>query len=98
MDDWRNEAACLDRPADKTAEQWANVFYPRLRTVTRRKINVTDAYAQALAVCRRCPVADACLADAMATEGRWERSGMRGGLDPDERQLLADIQHERRAS
>lgn len=42
--------------------------------------------AQALATCQRCPVRDACLADALARDERW---GLWGGMTPSQRRRLA---------
>ena len=72
---WRDDAACLG---------WAPLFLPR----TDPGPSYAASTAQAKSICDRCPVRDACLADAMTTEGASDpraRAGVRGGLTPEER-------------
>jgi WhiB family redox-sensing transcriptional regulator len=66
---WRSHAAC--RHADP------DLFFPKPGDYVTA--------AEAIAVCRTCPVTDACLQDALDTR---ERHGIRGGLTPFERRKL----------
>lgn len=68
-DRWRDQAAC--RGAD------TELFYPT------EADDVTTA--KAVAHCQVCPVADACLTDALATGDRY---GIRGGLTERQRRAL----------
>ena len=68
-DGWRRRAAC--RHADP------DLFFP--------PVGDSQTAAAAVAVCRGCPVIDACLRDALAT---GERHGIRGGLTGIERRKL----------
>jgi WhiB family redox-sensing transcriptional regulator len=70
-EDWRLQAAC--RPLD------SDLFFPD------RAAYRTSDVARAKAVCRACPVREACLQAAM--DGR-ERVGIWGGLTPQERLKL----------
>jgi WhiB family redox-sensing transcriptional regulator len=74
--DWRDQAACRDeaKPVDPetffaNGDDWSSAG----NRARARK---------AKAVCRRCPVADACLLDAFARGDDW---AVRGGTIPDER-------------
>jgi DNA-binding CsgD family transcriptional regulator len=44
-----------------------------------------DLYAEAAAICKRCPIRDLCLQDALTETVQW---GYRGGMDPEARQAL----------
>lgn len=69
MTDWRAQAACLGMDP--------NIFHPE---------SMQDENAwKARRVCRDCPVAEACLRDALETEDRF---GIRGGLSPTQRTAL----------
>lgn len=76
-DDWRQRAAC--RGLDH------EMFYPVSR----------DGWetAEALGVCRSCPVRPACLDDALSLRDVW---GVRGGLTGGERDAL--LRRNRRAA
>jgi WhiB family redox-sensing transcriptional regulator len=76
--DWRWQAAC--HPLDP------ELFFPD------RAAYRTDEVARAKAVCRRCPVREACLRTAL---DRREKAGIWGGLTPEERTRLQ--RSERRA-
>lgn len=71
-DRWRDEAAC--RHTD------ANLFFPAGSTGF-----AVGQIADAKAVCRGCPVQDACLQYAFETN---QESGIWGGTDEDERRKL----------
>ena len=71
-DGWRDQAAC--RHTD------ANLFFPA--GSTGMAIDQIDA---AKAVCRACPVQDACLRFAFVTN---QEAGIWGGKDEDERRKL----------
>lgn len=71
---WREQAACRG----KTAQ-----FFP-VEASGRR-----DGYAAARAICARCPVVSPCLDEAIREETAWLRFGMRGGMDPKQRNLEA---------
>lgn len=77
--EWLTQAACAGM-ADATYAE-ADPFHPE---PNRGKPD----YREARSICEGCPVRQACLADAMATETKGERAGFRGGLTPDERQAL----------
>ena len=79
--DWRNDAACRDL-ASACWDPW----FPERSGESGDRARRRAAYADARAMCHRCPVKAECLADAIAT---GERDGMRGGLDPVERKALA---------
>lgn len=71
--DWRDAAACAGAETD--------VFFPHPKS--------GSDYREALAFCGRCPVADACLTDALLMErNNSDRHGMRGGLTPEQRARL----------
>ncbi len=70
-----------------------HVFFPIVTTPTvqLRRFDDEGFYAEtptaeARATCQRCPVRDACLADATARDERW---GLWGGLTPIQRRKLA---------
>jgi hypothetical protein len=44
-----------------------------------------DLYAEAAAICKRCPIRDLCLQDALTETVQW---GYRGGMTPEQRQAL----------
>ena len=69
------DAACIGKPP-----HW---FFPDDNGEANRS---RDGYLYALAVCRHCPVREACLDYAMAAErdARW-RFGVFGGMTPHER-------------
>ncbi len=66
---WRSKAACLDEPLD--------LFFPTAATGPMYAAEV----AAAKAVCRRCPVVEACLSDALV----HAPYGIAGGLTEAER-------------
>lgn len=70
--DWRHEAACRDEDPE--------LFFPIGTTGP-----AYDQTEMAKAVCRRCPVVDACLQWAMET---GQDAGVWGGLSEDERRAL----------
>jgi WhiB family transcriptional regulator, redox-sensing transcriptional regulator len=70
-EDWRLEAAC--RPFD------SELFFPDGAAYRNSDV------ARAKAVCRKCPVREACLQAAM--DGR-EKTGIWGGMTPQERMSL----------
>ncbi|MGP3684110.1 WhiB family transcriptional regulator [Streptomyces sp. IBSNAI002] len=73
--DWRDQAACLGK---------GTLFLPQ----NEFSLEAVASVAEAKRICARCPVLEACLADAMATEyGHVEngRAGVRGGLTIQER-------------
>lgn len=70
--DWRHRAACRDEDPE--------LFFP-IGNTGPALLQVEDAKA----VCRRCPVSEACLA--WATESGQE-AGVWGGLAEDERRAL----------
>jgi len=72
---WRDQAACLD--VDPEA------FFPASRYGHAYRAQV----AAALAVCRGCPVVDACREDAIAT--RDIEFGVRAAMTPEQRRELA---------
>lgn len=73
---WRNHAACYGEDPE--------LWFP-LGTDGRW----TAQIEQARAICHRCPVAEACLNDALREEGaRRDRHGIRGGLTDTERRQL----------
>ena len=69
---WRHDAACRDANAD--------LFFPTGSTGT-----AVDQIDTARAVCRRCPVQQACLQFALETN---QEAGIWGGKDEDERRRL----------
>jgi WhiB family redox-sensing transcriptional regulator len=71
--DWRRQAAC--RHADP------DLFFP--------KVGDHQTAAGAVAVCRSCPVIDACLRDALAS---GEHHGIRGGLTAIQRRKMLAAQ------
>lgn len=81
--DWRQDAACRDW-ADRLGHDTIDaLFYPG-KGATQRP---------AKKICATCPVNDACLDDALATEpSDAARYGIRGGLSPDERRTVAHLQ------
>lgn len=76
MDYWWEQAACIGKPI--------GYFFPEVEAHDKNRA----PYVYGMAVCRGCPVREACLADAMEAErdARW-RFGMFGGLTPHERWL-----------
>ncbi len=72
---WRQEAACLDTDA--------NLFFPIGTTG-----NAVDQIEAAKAVCRTCPVQNACLQFAFETN---QEAGIWGGKDEDERRRLRRV-------
>ncbi|MFF1341085.1 WhiB family transcriptional regulator [Streptomyces sp. NPDC058290] len=75
---WEDDAPCR--------EIGAAAFHPK-----GRGADLAAAEREAKAVCRRCPVADRCLALALEREGnadRYNRAGIWGGLNPQERAAL----------
>lgn len=83
---WWEEAACIGKPLD--------YFFPDVEPHDKAKA----PFVYGLAVCRNCPVRDACLDDAMRAEkdARW-RFGVFGGLTPHERWLYDPAWREGRA-
>ena len=79
---WRDSAACRDADSE--------VFFP----AGERGTNLGNGrrppdYREALRYCSACPVRDACLAEALASERTaGSRHGVWGGLTPDERLRL----------
>jgi WhiB family redox-sensing transcriptional regulator len=71
VSDWRMHAAC--QPFD------SELFFPD------RSAYKTNEVARAKAVCRQCPVREACLKSAMDNR---EKIGIWGGLTPEERAKL----------
>lgn len=69
---WRLHAACRDEDPE--------LFYPVGNTKPAR-----DQARQAQAVCRRCPVTQQCLEEALATP---ERDGVWGGTVPERRDRM----------
>ena len=69
---WRDQAACLDHPQE--------LWFPVGNTGT-----AIIQTAVAKAICRRCPVIEACLTWALDTG----ESGVWGGLSEDERRALS---------
>ncbi|MFJ3170604.1 WhiB family transcriptional regulator [Streptomyces roseus] len=80
---WRDDAACIGL---------GRLFLPdRVETIPSTPQGLRMV-AAAKRVCADCPVAEACLADAMAVEGGTDhhgRAGVRGGLTPQERTTKA---------
>ena len=77
MTGWRERAACLGESLE--------TFYPN-------RYNGTLSARTALALCERCPVRKACLAEAMSDElgaGLACRHGIRGGLTAQQRYVQA---------
>jgi WhiB family transcriptional regulator, redox-sensing transcriptional regulator len=72
--DWRQRAACLGEDPE--------LFFP----AATAGLAVQFQAVQAKAVCARCPVADRCLAQALAF---GDEAGIWGGLDEAERRELA---------
>lgn len=54
-------------------------------------------YHRAKQICATCTVTHECLQDALATETRRERFGVRGGLSPLERELYVNEQNRQQA-
>lgn len=71
-DGWRDRAACRDTDA--------NLFFPAGSTGS-----ALDRIQAAKAVCRSCPVQDACLGFALETN---QEAGVWGGKDEEERRRL----------
>ena len=71
-DSWRDQAACRHTDAD--------LFFP-----AGSKGSAIDHIDAAKAVCRSCPVQDACLRFALETN---QEAGVWGGKDEDERRKL----------
>lgn len=75
--EWREQAACVGKdPAMFSPEPLGN------HISAANKAIFIDAVITALKVCGRCPVKDACLADAYATGDRWN---VRGGTTGEQR-------------
>lgn len=74
--DWAADAKCVTEAVDP------ELFYPLKWTENRR--DSADVIA-AKAFCIDCPVADACLDDALDAD---DNEGMWGGMAPDERRPL----------
>jgi len=77
---WRapDTVACRD--------QDTSLFYP----VEGLRADEQEArYWRAKAMCARCPFQDECLERAMAEEKTGGRYGIRGGMTPEDRKLLA---------
>lgn len=72
MSDWRNAAACRDEPPE--------LFFPTGNTGPAL-LQIEDAKA----VCRRCPVIDACLLWALETS---QDAGIWGATSEDDRRAL----------
>lgn len=75
FDPWRDDAACLS-PSPPGYDPW----FPVPASATK----------EALYVCRLCPVQKRCLDEALAEErdaGRL-RYGVRGGMTPEQRELM----------
>lgn len=68
--DWRSEAACSGVDSD--------IFFPAAE-------EDLEATAQAKAICETCPVREACLQYALATN---QSAGVWGGLDAGERRRM----------
>lgn len=75
MSGWRDSASCIGNP---------HVFEPDDR-------GGTHDWETPRAICRACPVQQACLADALAHEtgSSFLRWGMRGGLTPSQRAAMS---------
>lgn len=88
MSDWRARAACAKRgqPDDET-------WFPDL--VVKRGRTRGAAIARARAICDQCPVQVDCLLFALAMPSVLDRTGIYGGLTPDER---ADLREQAQAS
>lgn len=69
---WIEQAACKDKPTE--------IFFPTSQG--------RGAYDLARAICTGCPVREACLEDAMSTDEWFAVFGMRGGLNPTQREKL----------
>jgi WhiB family redox-sensing transcriptional regulator len=83
MTDWRDRAACRAEDPE--------LFFPMgLSNATRHNQQQNDL---AKAVCRRCPVASACLAWALES---GEGHGVWGGMTADERRELLSTRSRRR--
>jgi len=72
---WRADAQCLDEDPD--------LWFPASENPTH------PTWDEPRALCAVCPVAAQCLDDALATETRSTRFGIRGGMGPDERDAEA---------
>lgn len=70
--DWRSHAACRGEDPE--------LFYP----FTGGQVG-EDLIERAKSVCRRCPVTEECLADALQARDRW---GVWGGRDSTEREKM----------
>lgn len=82
-DTWQHQAAC--KGADPA---W---FVPAE--------DARSNYSRGRAVCVRCPVRDACLTDALTSEGHApaeDRAGLWGGLSPVQRANLAAVRDKRK--
>ncbi|NCT90140.1 WhiB family transcriptional regulator [Cellulomonas sp. APG4] len=73
---WQLRAACRDADGDWDIEP---------------KGHPSPANVLALAVCESCPVREACLDFAVATEGAWPRWGIWGGELPWERERITRV-------
>jgi WhiB family redox-sensing transcriptional regulator len=74
-DDWHREAACRG--------EHAATFYPPLRFEPKRERLAREQAAKA--ICRTCPVRQACLTHALRAD---ERHGIWGGMTDAERREL----------
>ena len=80
VDDWRDLAACRDTDPD--------LFFPVGTTGP-----AIDQIESAKAVCRQCPVMDACLEFALASN---QESGVWGGTSEEERREIRRARSRRR--
>lgn len=83
LGDWRDDAECLK--IDKPVAERVNGFYPERSHAEA---------AKAKAVCKTCPVREACLAEAIANN---EKFGIWGGMDTLERTKMARKQRNARS-
>jgi hypothetical protein len=70
--------------ADATYAE-ADVFFPGDEDSTVTGKRAKPDYTAAAAICRRCPIRDLCLQDALTETVQW---GYRGGMTPEQRQAL----------
>ena len=80
--DWRAEAVCATVDPE--------IFYPTEHAGRPRTDGAVDPYEAARGVCAVCPVKEECLAFGSAMDDQFHhRSGMFGGMSPDERARMA---------
>ena len=85
-DDWRLSAACGGMADDTFAVETNDPFYtPGNMGRPAKNAPRVDPYAEARAICERCPVVEACLNDSYAAR---DFHGFRGGLTGDQRLTL----------